>query len=113
MLADQMIARVEYMHARSFLHRDVKPENFLMGTASLILFTPSLLALFVSLIGSLSAAGLDSKANIVHVIDFGLAKRYRNPHTHQHILSKDQKSLTGTARYAVPARSLYGQLPIA
>ena len=31
MLADQMIARVEFLHNRNFLHRDIKPDNFLMG----------------------------------------------------------------------------------
>ncbi|AQK53697.1 Putative casein kinase family protein [Zea mays] len=31
MLADQMITRVEYMHTRGFLHRDIKPDNFLVG----------------------------------------------------------------------------------
>uniref|UniRef100_A0ACD5XQQ8 Uncharacterized protein n=1 Tax=Avena sativa TaxID=4498 RepID=A0ACD5XQQ8_AVESA len=31
LLADQMIARVDYMHLRGFLHRDIKPDNFLMG----------------------------------------------------------------------------------
>merc|ERR1712136_64321 len=31
MLAEQMMNRVEYMHARNFIHRDIKPDNFLMG----------------------------------------------------------------------------------
>jgi len=74
MLADQMITRVEYVHAKNFLHRDVKPDNFLIG--------------------------LGKKANQVHIIDFGLSKRYRNPETQQHIPYRQGKSLTGTARYA-------------
>ena len=32
MLADQMLQRIEYMHSKKFLHRDIKPDNFLMGT---------------------------------------------------------------------------------
>jgi len=73
MLIEQMITRVEYMHAKNFLHRDIKPDNFLMGLAR--------------------------KAQQVFIIDFGLAKRYRDPKTQQHIPYREGKSLTGTARY--------------
>lgn len=38
--------------------------------------------------------------HIVYVIDFGLSKRFRDPKTGEHIPYKDNKQLTGTARYA-------------
>ncbi|KAJ4851642.1 Casein kinase 1-like protein 2 [Turnera subulata] len=74
MLADQMINRVEFVHSKSFLHRDIKPDNFIMG--------------------------LGRRANQVYMIDFGLAKKYRDTSTHQHIPYRENKNLTGTARYA-------------
>eukprot|EP00803_Ostreobium_quekettii_P009544 evm.model.scf_85EXC.1 EVM.evm.TU.scf_85EXC.1 scf_85EXC:16254-19834(+) len=74
MLADQMLNRVEYLHSKSFVHRDIKPDNFLMG--------------------------LGKSANQVHLIDFGLAKKYRDPRTFEHVPYYDKRSLTGTARYA-------------
>lgn len=44
--------------------------------------------------------GTGKKKNVVYVIDFGLAKRYRDPKTGMHNPYLDGKSLTGTARYA-------------
>ncbi|KAH0795246.1 CK1 family protein kinase [Histomonas meleagridis] len=74
MLADQMISSIEFVHKRSYIHRDIKPDNFVMG--------------------------LDEKSNQVFLIDFGLSKKYCDPKTHQHIPYTEGKSLTGTARYA-------------
>lgn len=74
LLAEQMLARVQYMHSKSLIHRDIKPDNFIIGR--------------------------NKKANQVYIIDFGLSKRYRDPKTHQHIAYRENKSLTGTARYA-------------
>lgn len=74
MLADQMVCRVEYVHSKHFIHRDIKPDNFLIG--------------------------LGKRSSLVHIIDFGLAKKYRDPKSHKHIPYRENKNLTGTARYA-------------
>ena len=74
MLADQMIMRVEFVHSRLFIHRDIKPDNFLVGKGDC--------------------------QHYIYIIDFGLAKRYKDPKTMEHIAYRDDKSLTGTVRYA-------------
>lgn len=74
MLADQLITRIEYIHKKSYIHRDIKPENFLMGVGK--------------------------RGRQVNVVDFGLAKRYRDLNTHFHIPYCDNKQLIGTARYS-------------
>jgi len=44
--------------------------------------------------------GVAKKLHMVHIIDFGLSKKYRDPKTLQHIPYRTNKNLTGTARYA-------------
>ena len=74
MLGYQMVNILEFIHEKHILHRDVKPENFVMG--------------------------LDELSDNVYLIDFGLAKKYRSIKTLiQYPLIK-KKQLTGTARYA-------------
>jgi len=61
-------------HSKNYVHRDIKPENFLIGTGK--------------------------NSNIIYIIDFGLSKRYRDPVSGLHIQYKENKTFTGTARYA-------------
>ncbi len=44
--------------------------------------------------------GRGRSSGTVYIIDYGLAKRFRNITTHEHIPYKDGKKLTGTARFA-------------
>ena len=73
MLAGQMISCVEYVHKFKYIHRDIKPDNFVMGVGE--------------------------NANKVYIIDFGLSKKYIDQNG-KHIKNCTGKSLTGTARYA-------------
>ena len=74
MIGEQLVTRLEFIHSKNYLHRDIKPDNFLVGRGH--------------------------KNNIIYAIDFGLAKKYKDPKTGLHIPYRDGKNLTGTARYA-------------
>ena len=69
----QMIERIQYVHYKGYIHRDIKPGNFVIGRGE--------------------------KNKIIYIIDFGLSKRYIDLETNKHIPYKEGKGLTGTARY--------------
>lgn len=74
-IAIQMLSLIEEVHRHDLIYRDIKPDNFLIGRQSL------------------------PDENNVHLVDFGMAKQYRDPRTKQHIPYREKKSLSGTARY--------------
>lgn len=69
------LSRVQTIHEKNLIYRDIKPDNFLIGRPA------------------------SKSANVIHVVDFGMAKQYRDPKTKQHIPYRERKSLSGTARY--------------
>ena len=73
-LGYQMIEIMEYIHNKHIIHRDIKPDNFVMGR--------------------------DAKKKQLFLLDFGLSKKYRSSSTLKHYPLIKRKKLTGTARYA-------------
>ena len=73
MLGIEMLKILKKIHDNHFIHRDIKPDNFAIGY---------------------------SDQSQLYLIDFGLAKQYRNAKTLQQKPMQKNKKLTGTARYA-------------
>jgi serine/threonine protein kinase len=74
MCADQMTQRLHYVHSKGILHRDIKPQNFLVGRGE--------------------------NATQIYLVDFGLSKYYTDQETGKHAPYRTgRKGLTGTARY--------------
>lgn len=73
-LGKDMLTLLQSIHTRHYIFRDIKPDNFLIHNTT-------------------------SDPQILYLIDFGMAKRYRDPKTNQHIAFREKKALSGTARY--------------
>jgi serine/threonine protein kinase len=73
-LGIQMVEILEFIHDKHIIHRDIKPDNFVMGRGE--------------------------KSIYLYLLDFGLAKKYRSSTTLKHYPMIKKKNLTGTARYA-------------
>ena len=72
MIALQIIDRIEYIHSKNIIHRDIKPSNFLLG--------------------------LENKS-LIHIIDFGIARKYRSSRTGKHIRFSLTGKLFGTLKF--------------
>ena len=74
MIGLQLLTRLEKIHSKGLIFRDMKPENVLIGRKS------------------------QGKENILHIIDYGLAKPYIDTETRKHISSTENRPITGTIR---------------
>jgi len=73
MLADQLISNIEYIHFKNYIHRNIKPDNFLIG--------------------------LGKKSHKIFTIDFALSRMYRDPKNFEHITYNENKRFFGGMRF--------------
>ena len=70
----QILERLEFVHSKNYIHRDIKPQNFLIGKEI-------------------------KDENIIYLIDFGLAKKYRSARGN-HVKFSIKSRVTGTPRFS-------------
>ena len=73
LISMQIIERIKWVHSRNIIHRDIKPDNFLVGLED---------------------------PDIIYLIDFGLSKKYKSSTTGKHINFFEVKKFTGSVSFA-------------
>ena len=71
MIGIQILERLEYIHSKNYIHRDIKPHNFLIGIKN---------------------------EGLIYIIDFGLSKKYKSSRG-KHVKFSVSKHITGTPRF--------------
>ena len=71
MIAIQMLERLEYIHSKNFIHRDIKPHNFLVSPKN---------------------------EGLIYIIDFGLTKKFKSDRGN-HVKFSVTKHIVGTPRF--------------
>ena len=72
MFAFQGLERIEYVHSKNYLHRDIKPGNFLLGNPD---------------------------TSQIYLIDFGNAKKFKSSRTGKHMAYNKICCIFGTLNY--------------
>ena len=72
MISLQGLERLEYIHSKDIIHKDIKPHNFLIGLKD---------------------------PNVIYLIDFGFSRKYRSSRTGKHIKFQNLKTATGSIGY--------------
>ena len=73
LIAIQVLERIQLVHSHYFIHRNIKPDNFVIGKED---------------------------PNIIYLVDFGLSKKYRSSKTKKHIKFNYTGKLIGTLRFS-------------
>lgn len=73
-LGYQMIGILQEIHDKNYIHKDIKPSNFLLG--------------------------LEGKNSFIYLADFGLASKYRDPETKVHFKQNKNLTFEGTRTFA-------------